>query len=127
MQNGKRLSSAVGLGQILDGTWRDICRIHAPQKGQSIHIQNDRFDPDKQILAMCLYLEHLKTQNSCDDRTAVALYHTGSRPTDEQARKYAPGNRAISKGDMNITGREYFDNAIAYYNTPPTSYGTMLS
>jgi len=87
----------------------------------------DRFNPEKQILAMCIYLDHLKIVNSCNDQTAVALYHTGSRPTDAQARKYAPGNRAISKGNLEITGAEYFDNAIAYYNTPPPSYHTMLS
>jgi len=117
----------VGLGQIIDGTWKDICRIHAPKRGQIIDKDGDRFNPEKQILAMCIYLDHLKTVNSCDDQTAVALYHTGSRPTDEQARRYAPKNRAISQGNMNITGREYFDNAIAYYNTPPNSYTSVLA
>ena len=110
-------SSAFWLWQIIDSTWREVGR-------------GDRNDPKAQITWSLNYLERIIKRRNCTPEDAAAFYNTGANFTvnDSPAPAiYVQQNSVIvnyipsNKRSNNITRRQYFIAAVAYYND--LSYG----
>ena len=102
-------SSAYGLGQMIDGTWRVY--------GEGL----DRNNPRDQLEATCRYLDAIMKRKGCSVDMAMAYYNTWEwilSISDEKAEKYARNNPAIAKYITGpVTAQSYFDAAVQYYNS----------
>lgn len=63
-------STAIGLGQMINDTWK----TYKPKEATS---EGDRFNPKYQIDAMANYLAQIKRNQNCTWGEALVYYHTG--------------------------------------------------
>lgn len=117
---GPSNSSAIWLWQITTPTWNLICdKIWPKQYWVYIDKEKDRFDPSKQILASCMYLDYCARLKWVDHATAIIYYHMWHwrNITDNTAQKYYDNNPAIARvhGKWPITAASYQEAAREYY------------
>lgn len=103
-------SSAHGLGQIIDGTWKSI--------SYRIGRRLDRMNPEDQIIATCEYLNYIKNFRSCSWGEAIVYYHAGENFNDANVRSAMAVNAPIAKrmqDPENPTAADYVAAAAKYY------------
>ena len=116
MRNWVRLSSAVWLSQMLDGTWHSNLPSWAD-------VVRDRLNPFHQIRAMAKYLKKLAIQKKCSWEMATVYYHTwASWPNPNTVANYFDKNPAIERmaNKLGLAHNVDWYNkaAMAYYNRP---------
>ncbi|MBS8121715.1 lytic transglycosylase domain-containing protein [Candidatus Vampirococcus lugosii] len=110
-------SSAVGLGQIIDGTWEGITKSGGTASKYGIDgIKFDRYDAGHQIIGSAVYLREMYDKFGSWGK-AMVHYHTGpGQMTDSYAQKCAKWNPAIERGISGpITAQSYYNSAMKYY------------
>ena len=103
-------SSAHGLGQIIDGTWKSI--------SYRIGRRLDRMNPEDQIVATCEYLNYIKNFRGCSWGEAIVYYHAGENFSDKNVRSAMAVNAPIAKrmqDPENPTAADYVTAAAKYY------------
>lgn len=106
-------STAYGLGQMIDGTWRTY--------GRGL----DRNNPGDQLLATARYMKGIQTRKDCPWEHVLAYYNTWEwirNVSRSQLQDYADLNwntiaSKIPWGRSNLNTQTYFIAAVAYYNS----------
>jgi len=103
-------SSAFGLGQIIDSTWKSI--------SYRIGRHLDRQNPEDQIVATCEYLNYIKNLRNCSWGESIVYYHTGENFSDQHVRAAMAVNTPIAnrmENPGNPTAHDYIMAAAKYY------------